>query len=378
MMLVIFFISILAVSAVSAADNATCDVVSLDNTNVKVDSEQNLSSEDVLSYDSTSKLSEDDYDDYDEQKIEIRANDVDLYYSTSYCYFVSLVDEYGDSVYDVDELKVVYDDGEEEIGYCDDEGDYLFSLETIGNRKATIILTDSYYVADPVTINVKISKSPVKITTKTYYSNTKQYSILKAIVKDTDGEPIEEGKVKFDINGKSYYASVKDGVATKKIKLTKPKTYTYSATYIGNDHYKDSKVSSSKIYVYSSSKNARTFRVNGYKFTLSQYKYNKLINAKNTGKTVSFAVKTNKKVKQTITYDYKNYRTIKAIAYAYISYGGKELNRQEQYPNKYTIFVETKYTPYVTKGKLMLIKKASTINGLTSAKVTDITKLSMA
>ncbi len=388
MMLAILLVSLLAVSAVSAADNATTDVAGVDNINDKVVSEQNLNSGEVISSESASDLLEDDYDDYgdydddsdyDEQKIEIIADDIDFYYSTTYSYIVSLVDYYGYPVSDAEELKVIYDDGEEEIGeYNDDEeGQYLFSMDTIANRKATFILTDPYYKADPVTINVKISKSPVKITTKTYYSNTKQYSILKATVKDDDGEPIYEGKVKFNINGKSYYVNVEDGVATKKIKLTKAKTYTYSATYIGNSHYKCSKTSTSKIYVYSSTKNARTFSVSGYKFTLTQNQYNKLINAKNTGKTVTYAIKTNKKVKQTITYDYKNYRTIKAIAYAYISFGGKKLNRQEQYPNKYTIYVETKYTPYVEKGKVMLIKKASTIYGLKSAKVTDITKLRM-
>lgn len=360
----------------------------------------------------------------DKEKIEIIAQDIDLYYSTSYSYFVSLVDEYGDPVYDVDELKVVYDDGEEEIGYCDDDGDYLFSQETIGNRNAILTLTDSYYWAYPVTINVKISKSPVKITAKAYYSNTKQYSILKAIVKDNDGEPIEEGKVKFDINGKAYYASVKDGVATKKIKLTKPKTYTYSATYIENDHYKDSKVSSSKIYVYSSSKNARTFNINGYKITLTQNQYNKLINAKNTNKMVYFEVKTNKYVTQTYqtckitekwvlykknTYPYgyyfnknkykvKNYRkiwiddgaydliadiykkvstkniitkTVKARVSILISYGGKT-GGQLASANKYCMILNTPYQNpgYDTcKPWLYGTKSSTDLNKLNSAKV---------
>ena len=315
--------------------------------------------------------------DKNKEKIEIIVDDLDLYYSTAYSYIVSLVDEYGDSIYDVEELKVTYDDGDEEIGEYDDEGYYLFSMDKIANRKATLTLTDPYYWAYPVTINVKISKSPVKITTKNYYSNTKQYSILKAIVKDTDGEPIAEGKVKFDINGKSYYVNVENGVATKKIKLTKAKTYTYSTTYVGNDHYNDSKTASSKIYVYSSSKKARTFSVKGYKFTLTQNQYNKLINAKNTGKTVSYNLKTNKKVKQTITYDHKKFKSVKAVVYAHISYGGKEPRGQMQYPNKYSIFIQTKYTAYATKGKLILTTKASTINELKNAKVSDMSNFSM-
>ena len=312
-----------------------------------------------------------------DQMVEIIAEDIDLYYSTTYGYIVSVVNQYGNPVVDAEELKVVYDDGQEEIGEYDDDGIFLFNQDTIGNRNATILLIDSYYRANPVTINVKISKSPVKITAKAYYSNTKQYSILKAVLKDTDGEPIDEGKVKFNINGKSYYVNVKNGVATKKIKLTKAKTYTYSATYIENGHYKKSKTSSSKIYVYSSSKKGRTFNIKGYKFTLTQNQYNKLINAKNTGKTVRYTIKTNKKVTQTISYDYKKFKTIKAIAYAYISYGGNEPRGQREYHNMYSIFIETKYTAYTTKGKLILTQKASTINGLKNAKVTDMSHFSM-
>ncbi|WP_405273979.1 hypothetical protein, partial [Methanobrevibacter sp.] len=124
-------------------------------------------------------------------------------------------------------------------------------------------------------------------------------------------------------------------------------------------------------------KNARTFSVKGYKVTLTQNQYNNLIKAKNTGKTISYTLNTHKKVKQTITSDYKNFKTIKAPVYISISYGGKEPKRQQQYPNKYTIFAETKYTAYATKGKLILTKDASTINGLKSAKVTDMSHFSM-
>ncbi len=64
--LAIFLVSLLAISAVSAADNSTSGVVGVDNINDKVDSEQNLNSEDVLSYYSESELLEDYYYDYDE------------------------------------------------------------------------------------------------------------------------------------------------------------------------------------------------------------------------------------------------------------------------------------------------------------------------
>ena len=105
--------------------------------------------------------------------------------------------------------------------------------------------------------------------------------------------------------------------------------------------------------------------------------YGGLFNAKNTGKTVRYIIKTNKKVKQTISNDYKNFRTVNAVAYAYVSYGGKEPQEQRQFPNKYSIVVETKYTPYVTNGKLILTKKAATINELKKAKVKDLSHFGM-
>ena len=279
--------------------------------------------DDYDDYDEDYDDSYDDYDDYgddyDKEKIKIIVKNINLYYSTTYSYIVSLADEYGDTVDDVEELKVVYSDGEEEIGEFDEDGNYLFSMDKIANRKATFYLTDSYYEADPVTINVKISKSPVKISTKAYYSNTKQYTVLKATVKDADGELIDEGKVQFKINGKTYDVRVSDGVAIKKIKLTKPKTYTYMATYVENTHYKKSKISQNKAYVYSSSKKARTFSIKGYKFTLTQNQYNKLFNAKNTGKKLIYNIKTNKKIWQTIekvSYSYK-WKYVKTVDLVY-------------------------------------------------------------
>lgn len=275
--------------------------------------------------------------------------------------------------YDNKKVRAGYDS---QHHYSKNPGTYVLDVDpNAGNHKVKIELNTSKYLAKPVLMNVKIDKSPAKLSLKRYVTTTKEYAVLKATVKDAYGDKIYEGKVKFKVNGKTYNGNVKNGVATKKIKLKKAKTYTYTATF-ASKNFKTKSVSS-KIHVYSSSKNARTFSLNGYKFTLSQYQYNKLISAKNTGKTVSYTIKTNKKVKQTIVNNYKNYRTINAFAYAYISYGGKEPQAQRQSPNKYSIFVETKYTAYVTKGKLILTKQATTIDGLKSAKVSDMSHFIM-
>ena len=63
---------------------------------------------------------------------------------------------------------------------------------------------------------------------------------------------------------------------------------------MGTDNYRNSNEVFAKIYVYSTSKKAKTFKIKGYKFTLNMKQYTKLINAKNTGKTVQYKIKTNK------------------------------------------------------------------------------------
>jgi hypothetical protein len=89
------------------------------------------------------------------------------------------------------------------------------------------------------TITVKKSKVSVKAKKVSEY---KGYKVtLKATVK-SNGKNVNEGKVLFKIKGKKYYANVKNGVATKKVKLYKIKKYYYSATYLGTKNlYKSGK-----------------------------------------------------------------------------------------------------------------------------------------
>lgn len=268
------------------------------------------------------------------------------------------------------------------------------------------------------------NKEPVKITTKKYYTTNKGYATLKAVITDNDGFKVDEGIVKFTINGKSYNTTVHNGVASKKIKLTTAKTYTYKSTYLGTDNYKNSSVSSAKIYVYSTSKKARTFNIKGYKFTLPLNKYTKLINAKNTGKSVYYKIKTNKLKKQKFektSYKWKyhstvllekahelagkypwlykygtvkkhwisdgecyytaklykeveiiSYKTKKSRVYAWVSY---VLDGQAG-RDKYTVEVMTDNSPVIT-GKLYWLVKSSTISGLKTAKAKDMKNFSM-
>ena len=248
LILVLIFLVFISVSAVSAADNAT-DVVS-------------------------------DGDDYD---AEIVAEDYTAdYQSNDQLYF------------DLDPEGVINEDVrfnmvDQKTGnvvglayYVDGQG-YGFVDADVGNYNVTITPVETTpYKIKPATINVKIAKAPVKVTAYKWVSTTKQYATLKVVVRDEEcNAPVQEGTVKFTINGKTYTVKVKNGVATKRIKLTNAKTYTYKATF-SSKNFK-SKTVSSKVYV----KKAKSYYILKYgKYSVRLYysKYVKLLDAKNNRK----------------------------------------------------------------------------------------------
>lgn len=116
-----------------------------------------------------------------------------------------------------------------------------------GKYTATISSNTGYISATPITKSVVINKAPV--TVKAYKATEYQnYKItLKATVQ-SNGRNVNEGTVTFKINGKSYKVNVKNGVATKKIKFTKAKTYKYTAKFNGAN-FQDSKAASANAVV---------------------------------------------------------------------------------------------------------------------------------
>ena len=85
-----------------------------------------------------------------------------------------------------------------------------------------------------------ITKAPVSIKAYKVVEYKGFKTTLKAKV-TSNGKKVNEGTVTFKINGKTYKAAVKNGWATKKVKLSKTKTYKYTAKYNGNTNIKASK-----------------------------------------------------------------------------------------------------------------------------------------
>lgn len=237
----IILVSLLAVSAVSAADNVTDNIVGVDDTTeVRVDDKLSDSSYELNDEDDESYGTEEDW-----SKIKASINN----YKKNY--------RYGDSV----EIKIT--NGNEPFknekidlelegtvdfvqfwGTTDSKGIFKFKLGDMhpDNYEIHVFLEDTdFYLFK----TLKMVKYDVKISAVNCKGTTDS-SILKAIVKDKNGKRVNFGYVRFKIDGKIYDAKVINGIAKKKIKLVNAKTYIYRAY----PYYKlTGKSSSSKIVV---------------------------------------------------------------------------------------------------------------------------------
>ena len=254
---VIFIVGFLAISAVSADDNITSD-------------------NEVYNARIIAKDVSKEYDPIEGSTVLFRIVDMNG---------KAVDDAEPTATYDNKKVDVVYDDYHY---FSSKPGTYYIDrYPVLGNHKVKITLDSLDYSAKPVLINVKITKMPTKLTLKKYVTTNKQYAVMKATVKDRFDDTVDEGKVIFKVNGKSYSVKVKDGVAVKKIKLNKAKTYSYKATFSAKNYV--TKTAYSKLYI-KKAKKYYTLKIRNpkikktFKVKLSYKKYVKILNAKNKNK----------------------------------------------------------------------------------------------
>lgn len=104
----------------------------------------------------------------------------------------------------------------------------------VGSYKIKISSADRKVKAEPVTKNIKIAKTSIKLQAKKASISSDQNIQLKAVLKFKNNEKVNEGKVKFTLDGKSYVAKVKNGVATKNINVKNLKSKEYQVKFLGN------------------------------------------------------------------------------------------------------------------------------------------------
>ena len=141
-------------------------------------------------------------------------------------------------------LNVVYKKGSTEVkeSYVTDSNGYISFTPAVGVGTWSVTFSSqlSYVTAAAVTKTAVITKAPVSI--KAY--KVTEYKGFKTTIKakvTSNGKAVNEGTVTFKINGKTYKVAVKNGWATKSIKLSKTKTYKYTAKFNGNANLQASK-----------------------------------------------------------------------------------------------------------------------------------------
>jgi hypothetical protein len=141
-------------------------------------------------------------------------------------------------------VKVVFTQGATSVTkyYTPNKDGYFSFVPPVGVGTWTVSMAPSVnFITGSAVKTATVLKSKVSVKAKKAVGYKGYKITLKATVKSY-GKNVNEGQVAFKINGKTYKVNVKNGVATKKIKLKKIKTYKYSATYLGNKNlYKSAK-----------------------------------------------------------------------------------------------------------------------------------------
>ena len=153
--------------------------------------------------------------------------------------------------------------------------DLQWSLDNldVDTYTAALVSSDNYLIKYGT---IKITKSASKISVKTVKTKS-GYFYFYAYVKDKyEGFNYDGGKVKFRINGKNYYAALKNGVAKLKFKVPKKvKKYTCKVTFLGGANVKSSSktfkftVKKHKYYVYKTKTKYKTFFIVRYPHIVS-------------------------------------------------------------------------------------------------------------
>jgi len=177
------------------------------------------------------------------------AGNYNAYYNSGVTYNIRVTESgTGDALSGVS-VKVVFSNSKKTVTkyYTSDSNGYIKIVPPVGvgTYRVTISSNNAHVIASDLIKTATVKKSSVIM--KAYKATAYQgYKLtLKATVK-SQGKNVNEGKVTFKINGKSYTVAVKNGVATKKLKLKKIKSYTYTATFKG-DNFNAKKVKAKAV-----------------------------------------------------------------------------------------------------------------------------------
>lgn len=357
MLIAIFFVSLLAVSAVSAADNATNDIVGDeimevdDSVILTSEIEENTiavqESEDVLGNSPSS---------YD---YSVTVRDASVKYGSSASINIEIDPATGyTNKYDF--YLRVYDSNNHlkiEKNYYSTSDGYQITHTISKNQLAAGTYTvkavnyDDNVVMD--TAKLVIKKDSTHVKSSTISAKIGSRVTLKAYVYDSSNSRKNiAGTVKFKINGKTYSAKVKNGYAVVKnvILPLKSKTYKSTVKFSGNKNYK---ASSSKFNVKTKASNVvflkknHSIKIGKYVVKLSSSQYKSLVKAfkKGGAKSIKIVTKYNHPFKYSYLKTVKKYKTTKASKTIYYDYYTVSKNMRANGWSKVSEYTYTKKNP---------------------------------
>ena len=130
-----------------------------------------------------------------------------------------------DTIFRVDYFKNGKKVGYEEYYYTGKDGINYVTPDSlkVGSYCAKISCSEGKIKAQPITKKIVITKTSIRLKAKDVKKSGN--SQLKATLKFKNNEKVNEGKVKFTVDGKSYTVNVKNGLAIVNLKNLKSKEY---------------------------------------------------------------------------------------------------------------------------------------------------------
>lgn len=142
-------------------------------------------------------------------------------------------------------LRVDYYKNGKKVGYeeyyCTDEDgiNYITPDELkVGTYTAKVSCNEGKVKAIAKTRTITIAKTSISLKAANVKASGNEDVQLKASLKFQNNRKVNEGKVKFTIDGKSYVVKVKNGVAVKKIKSSDIKSNKYKVEFLGTKNIK--------------------------------------------------------------------------------------------------------------------------------------------
>ena len=150
-------------------------------------------------------------------------------------------------------LRVDYYKNGKKVGYeeyyCTDKDgiNYITPDELkVGTYTAKVSCNEGKVKAITKERTITIAKTSISLKAANVKASGNEYVQLKASLKFQNNRKVNEGKVKFTIDGKSYVVKVKNGIAVKKIKSSQIKSNKYKVEFLGTKNIK-AKTASGKI-----------------------------------------------------------------------------------------------------------------------------------